>query len=172
MLSYDIYYVILSYAMMLCYAMLFWCFLSHNSQIKYVSVFRRVKLITVIFLYPSIEKNVNKFHYCFLFSVAGLPNVNSAVVLGVLLPITIILIIVVICLTWRLRKIPRPQAGEVQRESNTDQPRVYMELQPKETYQSLDRTTGLPPTGGAPDRGPHVAYENVGIYESVQESKS
>ena len=106
------------------------------------------------------------------FSAAGLANVNSAVVLGVLLPITIILIIVVICLTWRLRKIPRPQAGEVQRESNTDQPRVYMELQPKEAYQSLDRTTGRPPTGGAPDRGPHVAYENVGIYESVQESKS
>ena len=91
---------------------------------------------------------------------------NFAVVLGVLLPITIILIIVVICM-WCLRKVSQPQAGEVQRESNTDQPRVYMELQPKETYQSLDRTTGHPPTGGAPDRGPHVTYENVGIYESV-----
>ena len=53
-----------------------------------------------------------------------------------------------------------------------DQPRVYMELQPTEAYQSLDHKTGRPPTGGAPDRGSDAAYENVGMEYEIVDSAS
>ena len=51
-------------------------------------------------------------------------------------------LIIIICLPWCLSNI---SGVEIQRDSSTDQSRVYMELQPKEVYRSLNRTTSHPP---------------------------
>ena len=94
---------------------------------------------------------------------------NSAVALEVLLPITVLLIIVVICLTWRLRNARKPQASEFQRENKTEKPWAYMELQPKEACQRLGHTTGRPLTGGAQL---DEAYENPAIDQIPDTSMS
>ena len=89
----------------------------------------------------------------------------SPIALWVTGPVILILLVVVLCLAWKLRRITRAQPREVQTQQNTYSGDPH-ELQQMSVYQSLNHATRQPDANMA-RKGENDEYDIGHVYDSV-----